>query len=409
MARIARRDLIRLLVPVTLIPLGSLLLVLLWPDEALLDGAREWLEWEPPVAEANAYPLIAAFTEGTDGEPLRFSGSQPECDFGTKGCFDRLTNDGRLAQQLATNRTLLERYRALYHTDAYWLPSTAPAESEWHNLSTVSTTHQLLLSAIALHYRLGAQQEALANLQQDIDWLRTLLANSNSLAIRELMFALYASDLQLLAALMDGEHPGPAIAMGLELQPLEKEHLKLDAALATELQRVARQVAAVEGQSGPVAAIREGDWGLLLPFQPQATLNFQYRRLSDTAEAALAPPGEVVALLEASDRALRPTLWQRLHNPVSNQFPESNPYRELLFNAHNLQGLIRLVRLKGEIRRAGIGPTDIPLFLTEHKTELGNPYSDEAMEWDSERQRLRFTSPAPSAQDSTTQLPLPYP
>ena len=77
---------------------------------------------------------------------------------------------------------------------------------------------------------------------------------------------------------------------------------------------------------------------------------------------------------------------------LSAGFP---PFFDFQLRTHELNGYVRLLKLKLEIRRRALPLTDVPAYLSSADSTLFNPYTRQPMSWDAKTGKLSFNPATP--------------
>lgn len=428
----------KLLIVIALLPLLLLSyigIINLLPDEELSSGAAAWLASDstvPPKEENSHYLLwgleapadVSMWEYGeavvenivqSDAPPSDFSNYEsylPDgfdngarintvgmgmlCELSQDYCLDvyRSGVDALLAQ--GDNALLLERYREMsalqhYHSvepmDAYTIPPFSP----------LTDGQRLRHVYIASRYLNGERAAALGELASDLRFSRMLMAEADTLIVRMVAIKMVASDLYLYSQLMEQPDAGAVLQTVAELAPLSREERDIEMLLQGELRFTANAFSQLEDEQiglfgeGGVLSYLEG----MLPVRQSRLINLNYAYFKKMAELSELPPSQVEARYNSATEELfsEPGVLDYLYDPITSvllgiAIPDLSHY---VLRHHDLNGLIRLVKLKGEIIGKSVPVEDLESYITA--SPYASAYLQEmaAIRWNSEQQTLSYT------------------
>lgn len=355
-----------------------------------------------PDAKWEETPLTKEDDEGTLCKPVK------------EACFDKfLAKHNEIRQLTQKHAILLARYKHLYQRPHFYhavVPS-AFTNIGLPNFLLYTRLHRLLLAEIGCDYLKKNKRDAFQALQQDILYLRGILADANVLITRAIIISMLKSDLHLYAQMLDLQDTPPE-AFHWNLPLLNENERKLDHVVKYEFGIPAslydmlaahRRIAVNEFED-----ISKWKKMLLciLPFKRNAMLNLAAPAYLRIAEMSHLSAPEAVAAEKKS--ASRPKMREYLTNAAGvllydDAFPG---FSSSVFRTHALDGLIRLVNLKQRILAQRIRDDRIPEFLQEQAADYGDPYTGQAMRWDANRRTIGFFSPF-KPQTSVDEIHLP--
>lgn len=411
------------------------------PDEALLPEAQQMMDVQPKVPpEKNAYyllwgltasPELDAFAVGkkivdaqvaaVQAQPTAapvdiaaFEGRTPyvrrtpgglicKARGETVNCVAALrAQRGALKQELVAKEAYLRRYQAMQLSTQFeeTMPPTFTAPMlPW---SSIIELAELVNARIAFDMDVpGRRAEALAQLQADFAWWRSMGTQARSMVDRVFMASLLQRKYQVLSELL-AEHPEiateyrevvvkltePLTARDTDLRPALNGEFQLSAAAVTDSERQA-----AGGASLPALSLASR----LLKANATTNLLFEHFRTAGEWYARSAIEIQAGKAAFAASRYhfsyFDPRWW--LYNPIGKimaSVMSPQPFEEYSARLHDLEGYTRLIALQRLIAITPQAVDALPAFLAGADVSLRDPYSGEAMAYDSNTHSLWFTA-----------------
>jgi hypothetical protein len=400
-----------------------------WPDEARLPQAQQWMQTPAPtVAEIeNVYFTMLGF-----GVPLeqdaheagvtwarqmvdivhnyRSSGKEVKilpvleqastadmrplddvCAWETEDCFNVLAeNLGTEQMRLGEWQGWLNRYRSMYLRPRFEEIMPQELFVPTPPFAQIMKVQRLLHTELGILYHHQQFIEAQTKLAQDLDYSRMLLRDARTILSKMVAVRMYAQVLHVYSAFLDVTTvPPEVLQVVLEaitaIAPLNAAELSLQQTLRSEFEMVAWMYA-LYPNSHDLSAVDENSiytWITpFLPFKRNATINRVYHTYHNNV---LHSESEHGADYSASQPM--PTVWEWLYNPIGttlNQIatPDFSRYSMRL---HELNGLIALLKLKAYIRA-----NNIPASELKQAPYQTHPHSGKPLHWDSDKRVLRY-------------------
>ena len=322
-----------------------------------------------------------------------------------EACFDKFfANEQKIRSLTNKLAAWLARYKSLYQRPRYYhavMPS-AFTDMGLPDFVLYLRLHRLLLAEIGCDYLTENKSGALNALQQDIIYLRGVLADVNVLITRSFIIYMLRSDLHLYAQMLDVQDVPPE-ALTWNIPLLAENERTLEHVMRYEFGILASiyDMLAAHPQTGLEEFKEMPKWEKMLlsilPFKRNATLNLLVPAYLKIVEMSHLSAPEAVRL--EKEFSVKPTQRVRIldyfKNPVGiilyrNAFPD---FTGAVSRTHALDGLIRLVNLKQRILAQRILDDRTPAFLQEQAVNYGDPYTGQAMRWDVNHRTIGFFSP----------------
>jgi hypothetical protein len=140
-------------------------------------------------------------------------------------------------------------------------------------------------------------------------------------------------------------------------------------------------------------------------FKPNAAINQYFHFYKDIIEWSRLPADR---LLSAKQNAFSgPDFWDVGYNPVgvilnNISFPDFERY---IYRLHDLDCLVRLVKIKQQIRSNRIAKDQVENFLKQDAAEFKNPYTNQPVIWDAKSEILYFNSPSEEGKKIEIKVP----
>ena len=261
----------------------------------------------------------------------------------------------------------------------------------------LATLNRLQHAWVSLEFHTGSRLRAVEDLAKDMRFLRGLLHRSDQLILKILAAEMLARDLHTLSQLLDSklylhEHLPDLTDVLLDLS---EEERSADICIRREFNGMANLMLTMETARPFDADTQLPGWMMKTLYKPNATVNRMFERYRATHELATLPPPQLAKAMAASGSESdewAPTKADHVLNPLGTILaevasPELDRYIPVF---SDLTGLLRLVRLKREIRSRQMTAGEVEPFLAEHAEATGSPYGSTPMRWDAERQVIFF-------------------
>ncbi|MBW2278847.1 MAG: hypothetical protein JRF63_15245, partial [Deltaproteobacteria bacterium] len=294
------------------------------------------------------------------------------------------------------NRDILAAYRDLRRYDRLQNTATPHVITPLPQYLTLMRANKLILAKAQVDFLAGDAEAALEALVGEIAFSRFLLAKSETLISKMISVALSKRCYQLYAELLDDETFVASDALlSKELANLEQAEWGLGEAMRWEFQAAAAIMFEVDEMGLSLATdgappVPELGFGLI--WKENNAINMLHPWYDSMARDFELPAHEYKKLEIPVDSEIDFSFYDAITNPVAVilmqiAVPAFERYYQRMFV---LDGLIRLVRLKQEIRVKQIATDGIPGYLAGVGDDLKNPYSLEPMVWDAEQRILSF-------------------
>ena len=139
-------------------------------------------------------------------------------------------------------------------------------------------------------------------------------------------------------------------------------------------------------------------------FRTNATVNRHAEIFTRYLELAQLPAHELIEKKQKVSEYLQRDFdpanhWLRdsTYNLFGNRLLSAGfpPLFDFQLRTHELNGYVRLLKLKLEIRRRALPLTDVPAYLSSADSTLFNPYTRQPMSWDAKTGKLSFNPATP--------------
>ncbi len=295
------------------------------------------------------------------------------------------------------NQVLLQRYDKLQNLSTYHTTLAADIRSPQPDYATLMAINRLLGAAIATRFLTGEPEPALAMLNQDIHFLRGLLAKADTLIAKMIALAMLKHDLYIYASLMDA--PGELTYLFEDIRPLNEEERSFYSPILYEF----RMNTNLAEEIKTYPELITGDLGVpaWLPFplfRKNHTINMLQETFNEILERSRIPASSFHQYLQQKpqrEEGLQPGWMDYVYNPIgcilfSLSLPDFDKY---IVRMHDTQGLINMINLKLDIRKNGVKPESLSDYVHEARKIFSEPYTGKAFEWDPVERSLSFTSP----------------
>lgn len=401
----------------------ALVVIHLWPDESPVPETRIFQSLlDPPstpeswfhgangfLAEGDIFASGERFAAG-----FRQSGTAmreehlvvPEellaCMRTTPGCPDALPRE-KVRDLLASHRTLLDHYLALYGASDFANVLPAELDAPLPHVAGILAAQQLLLASLLAETDTG---NALHGVDQDLAYWRRVLAGTNVLltkvaavrgASRALMLRSRLMERLDATALRSLPQVPTLLPVEWDMQDAIRFEMGIDYPVIHDLGKfMARNRGLFQGLYA------------LLPIKPNATYNrHQQNHAPFLAMAGLPAPDFVNAHATRPPALHAVGWWDRIFNGkgiwILRMADATQVFGKYTFIAHDLDAQIALVNLKQQMLGAGSDAGSWRQQLAA--SPIRNPYrNEERGQWDESESQLGFeTRPGP---ESLERLPL---
>ena len=412
----------------------ALVFIAIW-DERLESEARIWLAEESRMlaAEKNSYFALMglfsalsddphqvgrkrvqayelALSNTSDTSELVFEDYPREqrvrideetdflCEIEKSACMSRfLDNADTITALTGKHRVLLDRYHSLYAYPEFGSTATPGLHEPLMPFGLLARLNRLQHAGVSLEFHTGSRLRAIEVLAEDMRFLRGLLRRGDQLILKILAAEMLSRDLHTLSQLLDSKlylHEHLPDLSDL-LVDLTAEERAADSCIRREFSTVANLMLTMQTARAFDSDTELPEWMMKTLYKPNATVNWIFERYRATHELATLPPRQLAAAIRASrseNDKLAPTKIDYVLNPVGTILaeiasPELDRYIPVFAD---LTGLLRLVRLKGEIRARRLKADEVAGFIAERAEDSGSPYGSTPMGWDPERQIIYF-------------------
>ncbi len=449
------RKFLKVVFLILLLPVIYIAVLHLLPDEELSAGAREWLMAEPITVpkEQNSYYLlwgldapsnvdmreygearvariIEVETSGTgykaDYHPAGFDetkqvkavGLNDLCASDKESCLEEYRKNAESLLEEGDNGLLLDRYRDLSTLVSYRIQAPAGLYTPYMNFTQLRYAHRLRLILIVANYQGGNEADALAELASDLKFSRLVMRESGLLIDRLIAMALARESLHAYSQLVDSDNRDTRVFSEIEsISELTQSERNLSRALKGELNFQRSILKEMGSPSYDEFNDNDFDDGYFLdPFIFKKGLPVRVNRNINRSQAYMEqllmlgslPPSEFAersAHLEQKSYS-NVTILAKLYDPLFTvlwlgSLPELSQY---MTQNHDLNGLIRLLKLKALIKKQGVSKENIDAFITTSPYASAYPDEDNSIYWDPGAQALRYDSVSGEEDSSYTRI-----
>ena len=412
------------------ITLGTLLVLFIAInafDETLDPGAAAILNAQPKVkAEENAYFYLVGLYAPPESEPVEFgracvarlidiskshektmalyaSGntgctdqeiwqagpdiSAIACHRQQASCFSHYLKQGAAIKQLAGKyKALLQRYERM-------LAMTQFDEGHYASSLTIALTldssARELYSAISVSkLREGNPAEFVRRTVAAARYDRMVMRGESSFSSK-MIASYYVNNAANMVSNALREYPTlaeefPAALLNISL-PFTAEERSLVSTKQTDL-RISAAIFAQTAAGEQPFSLEDAFFTLM--YQPNATLNHQYRALSGWEALAQMPTERYLSEGRvALKRLTSPDYLRMIYNPMGKylSYLSSDTYSKFVSRFIDADGLLRLGSLQIQIAAQRIPEADIPALLKQADPQFRDPYTGLPMQWDKAR------------------------
>jgi hypothetical protein len=350
---------------------------------------------------------LAAPRGGRKEQPVQNSAFSAPKEFSRDFC-DGTKNDclrvyqraeREILKAVADNPVLVQRCESLYAYPSFADPSTPVLDDLLLPAYSVAASCVRLSHALAaIDIKNGRTAQALSRLARDNAFWRMLLAQANTLITKMVAVAMVRLHNRLFADVLSSDTAGltekaapfadptrPITAAELDLTPVWLWEAGANARLFSELDSV-NALAQREEWNGAVAEA----WTMFPGYRRNATINMIVHRFEQISTFCRNKPRLIVQNRDAFESEMgRPAMGNALYNPIGKLLalgaPEVTDYP---LRIHDLDALVRLVRLKQDILTRGVQDSNVQAFLDQSSPALFDPYTERPMNWDAARRVL---------------------
>lgn len=251
---------------------------------------------------------------------------------------------------------------------------------------------------VTKQYIVGSKSIAIEELEESIRKSRYLMEHAQSEFMRLLSIYMLKDCLKCISFIIDSEDNSELIA--IELKPItRKEHtcetlskntFKSNISMNQMLYSILKENYCSKNFFQNLFNSLVVKW----KFKYNKSINNSYKNYKLIKDASELSAIEFVDFTELWDFEETPSL-QYFFDPVGatvNGFALPI-YRQNLVYPYNLNGYINMLKLKMMIKQQNILSKDIPEFLKAQSDSLFNPYTEEAIKWDSANSKLYYEGP----------------
>lgn len=328
---------------------------------------------------------------------IRSEGISQLCPPGEQSClaifqqhFDSLLEKG-------DNALLLTRYVTLSTKPHYYAVEPYSIDSSLPYYSLLINGQRLHHIQAVSRYLEGEQREALVELQNDLTFSRLLIEEADILITRLIAVKMAENTLQIYSQLLELKDAEDVVSAVKEVSPLSKDEYSLLQVFRGELQFQKSILEMLEHEPSDELEYLSGLlFSGVFPLRRNRMLNISQSRMARYHDMTNLGPSlikkksqEIEALEDYSTN-----LWEYLYDPLnaayfSSTWPQFDHY---IVRHHDLDGLIRLVKLKALIKEQHIPSTEVNSFIAS--SPYASAYADEMnpIRWNPEEHSLYFTS-----------------
>ncbi|MEN8170370.1 MAG: hypothetical protein ABFS08_09130 [Pseudomonadota bacterium] len=440
------RKFLKIVLFILLLPVIYLVVINLLPDEELSAGAKEWLKPEPITVpkEQNSYYLMWGLDAPADvdmqeyGEAvvdgmvqagdklhrydpdasesylpeaydhdarIRAVGLGDRCKVTERFCLDEYRRSADKVLTQGDNILLLERYLAISNLMHYRRVEPVGINSIPY-FSPLTNVQRLRHIVITSMFFSGKHGEALEDLAVDLRFSRMLLSEADTLILKFIAMRMVANDLHLYGQLMESDEAAIVAKEVSEISTLSESEGGFGEVFRGELrfQKSMMQYTSDNEFNEDIGGGGMNPFGVL-PRRDRHFLNISYRYMFALLDAYGNPPTRF-KLLHRELVKKQPGVWETVKNPLNSILLSiAMPmYPSYMLRSHDLNGLIRLLKLKGKIVEDGVTAEDVDEYIATSPYASAHSQESVAVHWDPQRQVLFFSSMAESNNANTTQL-----
>ena len=334
-----------------------------------------------------------------NGAQIDTEGMARLCELGEENCLDAYHSDAEFLFSQGDNALLLERYTVLSSLQHYQGIESMGINTPFPPFYRLISAQRLRHVSIASRYLKGERNEALEELAADLRFVRMLMAEADSLIVRMVAIRMMANDLHLYSQLLDKQDAAAVVQAIQAITPLSESERDCFKMFRGEFRFQAGAIAQltylsmseVVGVEGGALSYLDG----IFPINSNRILNATQTHFAKTIELGRLPPSQIKARLEqvTEELFMTPGLWNYLSDPVTSVLLSmaASDYASYLQHHHDLDGLIRLVRLKGLITEKSVSTEELDTFISTSSYASAYLQEEAPVRWDPEQQTLYFT------------------
>jgi hypothetical protein len=304
---------------------------------------------------------------------------------------------------------LIDNYIGLAHYSGYSNVAVRGPGSPLLLGHTIIEAHKLFLARTILNYlKEKRSEESLESLQQDMRFQRQNLLRSDNLLFLMVTSTLLERDLYLYSQLLDQDIAEKSFQKGLEIPLLSDKEKDFEKTFQGEF-RLTNYYFLPTSLVPESIKIPSGLPGFMqkIFFKPNATSNQRFYFYKNIIDWTRLPADK---LTSSKIKTLSPpNFWDVGYNPhgiilftIATPVPN---YSTFIYRLHNLDGLIRLVKIKQLVRHDRIAKDKIDTFLKQDLPYCKNPYTIQPMSWDAKTETLYFMDPLCEGRKVAVQIP----
>jgi hypothetical protein len=294
------------------------------------------------------------------------------------------------------NLGVVEAYRGLRrftHFENTVTPNLAAALPSYLSLMSIDS---LVLAKAKADFMAGDASAALEALAGEIAFWRFLLGESETLIGKMVAVAVVTRCYRAYAELLDdAAFVASGKLLGDELTNLTEAEYGLAEAMRWEFRAMAASLGEIDDEGFALATGDQPpvpDLGFGLIWKENAALNMIHPWYERMSRDFRLPAHEYVELEAPAKSAIEHGWYEVATNPIAVILTQIAvpAFENYYLRTFEIEGLIRLVRLKQRIREEGISPENIPGFVAGVGDDLKNPYSLQPMVWNPKKKTLSF-------------------
>jgi hypothetical protein len=333
------------------------------------------------------------------------------CDAAQASCLAAVKAKPEEAKEhLAAYREDLARYEVLIGFKRYEEVLDFPLRmsTAFPQYGPVTAAHRAYVLRAALEAQRGNIEGAIAAIERDIAFQRTMMTGARTLLGKVVAGADYWRDLAFLSDLMQSRtaEMRPHLAKVREmLKSTDFPAAGMSAIVESEFafrKALLRNPLAPE-EVGNSPAIVEKLAARFL-YKPNATLNQEVQYLAGVAAAMDLPVKEGSNVLDKLMQQDAPmSAWQYIDNPAGNYLRRvattdegSQAYSRL--RLHDIRAYARLVALQAEVLAEGVDVGRMAAFVAASDARFHDLYTGKPMSWDAAAKQLSFQAQARAMQ-----------
>jgi hypothetical protein len=365
--------------------------------------AKAWL------AEARA----AAKDNRLERRPAAKRAKRPDlCDTGQESCLAAV--QGKAAEvtaRLEAYREDLDRYEKLIGFRRYEEILDYPLRvvTGFPGYAEVRRAQLAFLARAVLAADSGDVEGAVAATERDIAFQRVMLGGARTLLGKMIACAAYWRDLAFVADLLQRRPADVGPLRGrlqAALRPIDPAALRMSPVVEAEFsftKHFLKDPTAPDPGSRPHSTYEKV--AVALFFQPNASINMEFERLTALGAAADLPPSQGSAGLGKLAPGVQEMRFRDyIYNPVGKILsriaapaPGADAWNRL--RLHDLDAYNRLIGLRVEMTAAEVTAEGTAGFVAQSDARFHDPYTGKPMTWDAAARQLSFRARSKYALD----------